>query len=839
MILVLFIFISRVLFNFAFVILENNLIQFQFNESSGALISLVDKQTNVDTIGKASDSAPFLNFVIVDADGEVKLDELTNSNFKFERQDRDGSKSLTLTWINVKISKDLLTIGHADVSLFVTLPDASTISQWAFSFNLKDSMTPISIWNIGISVPLTLGSNENDELFFPAGFGYSYLNPIHSAGGFHAKTYPGGEASMQFMAVGSSKLRTGVYMAALDKFGTPKLLQFSSKTVSAKTSSDHRNPWGRNIELGSGKALNWRQSAPADVLALTIVVYPPEEGIPLSQNISYFSPYNIAIGIVPDISTDAGKPLWSEAALIYRSWALENAEWTRNGPISSPIRSKEFPQWHLNNNIWINSHWQCHDIFNTTGGDPDFVLKNTLAIADRLEEDTLSFHWYEWQQGPDPTPEGRYLFDTHYPDYFPSRNNFQNVVQKLAARNISTFPYINGRIFDVNSITYKKDNGNQYCSKQAPVAIVDPSDVSELTPYVETYGSDATFCVANPFTSYWQQKVADTIEQLVVNEHVQGVYIDQIASAIPKLCWDSSPSHNHTLGGGKYWTGGYQQMMNAVQERLKQASSDPRPMVTENNAEPYMSMVQGYLTLNAYKAWYSADDIISSSAPVLSPAFPMIYGGYYVGFGAIWTRADFQDKDWWCTKLSSMFTTGSQLGWFSLVGILDDPNDSCGPMGVGDLLLDSSNDDLIQFLQIISRTRTSYISYFVHGHLVRPPILNPKPSVQIFTSTFDKSVQQYETVQMQAWKLDDTGAVIVALVATTTKDYTGQISMNLSLWDIDTSKSSMVVRQLSMLSAKSGFKVLSTARFADDPNNIVLNVAIPARSTLVIEILPQ
>jgi hypothetical protein len=45
-----------------------------------------------------------------------------------------------------------------------------------------------------------------------------------------------------------------------------------------------------------------------------------------------------------------------------------------------------------------------------------------------------------------------------------------------------------------------------------------------------------------------------------------------------------------------------------------------------------------------------------------------IYGGYYTGFGAIWTRADFGDHDWWCSKLSSMLVTGSQLGWFSLAG---------------------------------------------------------------------------------------------------------------------------------------------------------------------------
>ena len=52
-----------------------------------------------------------------------------------------------------------------------------------------------------------------------------------------------------------------------------------------------------------------------------------------------------------------------------------------------------------------------------------------------------------------------------------------------------------------------------------------------------------------------------------------------------------------------------------------------------------------------------------------------IYGGYYVGFGAIWTRADFEVHDWWCSKLAAMLVTGSQLGWFSLAG-----NRTVGPM---------------------------------------------------------------------------------------------------------------------------------------------------------------
>ena len=49
------------------------------------------------------------------------------------------------------------------------------------------------------------------------------------------------------------------------------------------------------------------------------------------------------------------------------------------------------------------------------------------------------------------------------------------------------------------------------------------------------------------------------------------------------------------------------------------------PMVTEDNAEPYMSMVQGFLTLDAFKTSLaqSASAEIPPSAR-MSPAYPMV-----------------------------------------------------------------------------------------------------------------------------------------------------------------------------------------------------------------------
>lgn len=83
------------------------------------------------------------------------------------------------------------------------------------------------------------------------------------------------------------------------------------------------------------------------------------------------------------------------------------------------------------------------------------------------------------------------------------------------------------------SDSYLADSGELYCAKQANALVIDdPKDVSGLTSYVETYGSDASFCLANPFTPYWQGKVTEVVDELVNDWGVAGVYIDQIGKLI-------------------------------------------------------------------------------------------------------------------------------------------------------------------------------------------------------------------------------------------------------------------------------------------------------------------
>jgi hypothetical protein len=63
--------------------------------------------------------------------------------------------------------------------------------------------------------------------------------------------------------------------------------------------------------------------------------------------------------------------------------------------------------------------------------------------------------------------------------------------------------------------------------------------------------------------------IASTVARLVNQYGVDGVYIDQIAIATPKPCWD--PTHKHEGGGGHYWTAGYRTMLQHVRAQVGKA----------------------------------------------------------------------------------------------------------------------------------------------------------------------------------------------------------------------------------------------------------------------------
>lgn len=520
-----------------------------------------------------------------------------------------------------------------------------------------------ALWEWQVTPVGALALPKGSTLFENAGFGLTHSPPTAFSG-----LYP--QHTMQFMATyGLGDGSSGVYVAAHDTTAASKTFLFSpAKHLLGSTGAFAVSA----IVLGAGVP---GSSAPT----WPVVVRVFEGG-------------------------------WWDASQIYRSWVLAHGSWTKQGPM---ITRDDLPPWLYNLTTWVNSHWQQNDIFNISGGDPAVTANRVGAIAERfgLAKDSLALHWYEWdtlgyKEGSNYTEcatEVTCGFDTHYPEYFPVRQGFQSALKTMQDLGVRVAPYINGRIFDKGTKSWTA-TAQAAAAKQAAVSI----HADDLSLYDESYGSLAKFAVMCPHTALWQQTIAKVVGELTNAYGTDGVYIDQIAAAGPRPCWDKT--HDHTLGGGDHWVTGYAEML----RQARVAAGGKKILLTESNSEPFMAGINLFLTLVGFA---TGDLPGGTGATVMVPAFQAVYGGYVLPVGAEFFRNDFlPDPNVFAAKIAAQYVFGAQLGWFSLGG-----RDNQHPaMGIHDLLMDGEYDDEVFYLRALSKAKRLAAPWFNHGRMMRP-----------------------------------------------------------------------------------------------------------------------
>jgi hypothetical protein len=246
-----------------------------------------------------------------------------------------------------------------------------------------------------------------------------------------------------------------------------------------------------------------------------------------------------------------------------------------------------------------------------------------------------------------------------------------------------------------------------------------------LALYDESYGSKAEFAVMCPHAAYWQGTMADVVGNLTRDEiryGTNGVYVDQVAAAGPRPCFDAS--HGHALGGGNHWVTGYLDMLGEMRQR----AGNDKLLLTESNAEPFMGKLDMFLTLvgfgggalspppSAAAAVDAADAADAADAPYIVPAFQSVYGGYVLFMGAEFYIADFlPNPNVFAAKIANQLLFGAQLGWFSLGGRYNIDN----PVPLYDLFMDEMYDDEVDYLRTLSNAKRAAQDFLVHGRAGR------------------------------------------------------------------------------------------------------------------------
>ena len=354
---------------------------------------------------------------------------------------------------------------------------------------------------------------------------------------------------------------------------------------------------------------------------------------------------------------------WWRAAKRYRAWATRQP-WTVKGPLAARA---DFNRRIVDVGFWMNA-----------GNTPVQVTNVTTKALAALGDIPLGIHWYCWHQIP---------FDHTYPEYFPERPGMAEAVAWMKSKGVLVMPYINARLWDSEIPSF---------TTALPAACKKPDGTSH---YVEIYGSKRKLSPMCPTTPLWRTRVNDICTELMERIGVNAIYLDQVAAASPAPCYDVS--HGHPLGGGRYWTDAYRELMAPI--RARAARNGNVVLTTECDAEPYID------SFDAFLAWFVR-------TPYDVPMLPSIYSGYTVYFSSPQDARDSLDA--YCAMQGRDFLWGCQLGW-----------NSAWPF-------DAKHKEHLAFTLRLCRERLAHKDFFVYGELLGE--LPAPPDVPILTGTWNR-----------------------------------------------------------------------------------------------------
>ncbi len=247
----------------------------------------------------------------------------------------------------------------------------------------------------------------------------------------------------------------------------------------------------------------------------------------------------------------------------------------------------------------------------------------------------IGLHWYYWHHHP---------FDTKYPEYFPYKDDFAQIVKDVQEKGNFVTPYINGRLWDINTESYIRLNGKDASCRKP-----------DGTLYTEIYGSKVLNTVTCPSSTIWQEVQTKLISKIFNEIKTSGVYIDQIGAAPGEPCY--AKNHKHPLGGGSWWHYAYRDLIGEIR---KEITNTNQAITTEENAECYIDMFDMMLIVNTPH----------SESQKMVPLFPLIYSDRAIYSGYTYIPWNIKQGVFKYMTMRSLLW-GAQLGWIDPKSIME------------------------------------------------------------------------------------------------------------------------------------------------------------------------
>ena len=317
---------------------------------------------------------------------------------------------------------------------------------------------------------------------------------------------------------------------------------------------------------------------------------------------TYQSPGDVVLGVFHGD--------WYDAARIYRKWAI-TAPWCAKGPVYARA---DYPQW-----LAKAPYWTLANL-----GD-EKNIEQEMAKHEFFEIPTMVAHAYQ------------YWFvmhqDDRYPEMWPPRlgsKGFKHTIERLQAKGIRVVPYLNGKIWDMDTESYRMEDAE----RKGTYWISSNGDISVTT----NYGGGQAMVTMCPGSDFWRKTMQGYVADLVGQYGVDGVYFDFLTNHIGD-CYNKE--HGHPICGGNFWP-------KAVHEFYAEA----RAVAKKLNPDAMMcGEGVGEYCIDVHDTFFS-----NGTTGTKAPLFQAVYHGYTNLYGGIYGRTDplFVGR-WWLM--------GCQNGW--------------------------------------------------------------------------------------------------------------------------------------------------------------------------------
>lgn len=324
-------------------------------------------------------------------------------------------------------------------------------------------------------------------------------------------------------------------------------------------------------------------------------------------------PWETVLGYNPDT--------WENTVVKwYRPFAL-SCKWGEKN-----IRDRKIAKWVRNSDLWLRP------------ADANAATMQAVRDAAAMYGKGMGLHWYYWHGHP---------FDSYYPEYFPTQPGFKDMVAEAQKLGCYVTPYINGRLWDPATDSYKERRGGEASCRR-----------KDGNLYTEIYSSKVVNTVTCPASPIWQQVLKETNEKILRELGTDGVYMDQIGAAASEPCY--AENHPHAKGGGSWWPQAYRSLLEDMRHTVYTKN---KAMTTEENAECYIDLFDMMLVVNSPH----------SASVRMVPVFPLVYSDRCIYSGFTYIPWKLNDGSFNYLTMKSLLW-GSQLGWVDPVRLMRPEN---------------------------------------------------------------------------------------------------------------------------------------------------------------------